>query len=169
MPGANPKSLDFIGKIFFSFNTRAQAENFMGQFPIGLAGQLNQDWPPIYNLASNFADEFEVINTEISPDPDIKDVKLTIKFKVNNTTNSEHDKLVENVIEDFDTLAGIDTDEWRIYSAVAEPLAEPEENALAGGRQKRKRYTTKKNKRHVRNLNRRRKRGKTTKQKKAHY
>lgn len=169
MPAGNPDFLNFIGIIVFSFKTRALAENFVGQFPVGLAGQPGQDWPHMYNLATEFIDEFEVISTEISPDLDVKDVKLTIKFKVNNTTNSEHDELVENVIEDFDTLAGIDANDWFIISAVAEPIDELEENALVGGRRKRKRLATKKNKMRVRNQNKRLKRRKTTKQKKIRY
>jgi hypothetical protein len=168
MPAGNPDFLNFIGTIEFSFKNRNLAENFVGQFPVGLAGQPGQDWPHMYNLATEFIDEFEVIRMEIAPVP-VNNVKLTIKFKVNNNTNSEYNELVENVIEDFDTLAGIDANDWFIISAVAEPIAEPEENALVGGRRKCKRYATKKNKMRVHNLNKRLKRRKTTKQKKAHY
>jgi hypothetical protein len=125
-------SVSFRGKIVFEFDTAEEANDFVQFLHVGKEGRTPDDWPIKYDFGDYPFDTFKITDLKTSG----TDVELSLDFTRENTTGMPTAGFVEATKEDFDTLAGIDTDHWSIVSAVAE-------QSQQGARRRRRRKTQK--------------------------
>lgn len=116
----NPEYLDFEGSIDFQFNTPELATHFSNHIQPGLQGQTNE-WPGEFTLGDYPWDRFKINSVNKHG----RVVRVHVIFRTNNVLEMPKDDFENAVLEDLESLEGVDTDDWEVIRARGKRLEQP--------------------------------------------